>query len=59
MDEIDRADAEIERGLAESIRQARRELAPGKPGDCEMCGEWCGRLVSGICARCRDLYKLP
>ncbi len=38
MDEIDRADMEIERGLAESIRQASRELQPGVPGDCEMFG---------------------
>lgn len=59
MDEIDRADAEIERNLAESIRRASRELKPGVPGDCDLCGEWCGRLVDGACARCRDKYKLP
>lgn len=59
MDEIDRADAEIERNLAEAIRQASCDLKPGTPGDCDMCGEWCGRLVGGACARCRDKYKLP
>lgn len=59
MDEIDRADAEIERSLAEAIRLASRDLQPGVPGDCELCGEWCGRLIGGACAPCRDKYKLP
>jgi hypothetical protein len=56
-DEVDRADAEIERSLAEAIRLSRRaELPPGEPGDCDTCGEWSGRLVEGMCAPCRDRY---
>jgi hypothetical protein len=59
MDEIDRADQEIERSLQESIRLSRKELPPGKPGDCDLCGEWTGRLINGYCAPCRDHFKLP
>jgi hypothetical protein len=39
--------------------QAAAKLDPGVPGDCELCGEWSGRLISGACAWCRDRYKLP
>lgn len=28
-------------------------------GDCDLCGEWSGRLVGGVCAPCRDRHKLP
>lgn len=35
------------------------EMPKGVPGDCEYCGEWCGRLVGGACGFCRDRYKLP
>jgi len=34
-------------------------LAPGVPGDCDICGYWSSRLVQGACAPCRDQYKLP
>lgn len=59
-DEIDRADAEVERSLAEAIRRNRKaEIPAGNPGECDLCGEWSGRLVNGACAPCRDKYKLP
>lgn len=58
MDEADRASPEIDMNLAEAIRRHSKDLAPGKPGDCDMCGEWTGRLVNGTCARCRDKYGL-
>lgn len=29
---------------------------PGKPGDCDTCGEWSGRLIDGECAPCRDRH---
>lgn len=35
------------------IRQ-RAEIAPGTPGECDLCGEWRGRLINGACAPCRD-----
>lgn len=36
-----------------SIRQ-RAEIKPGTPGECDLCGEWSGRLIKGACAPCRD-----
>ena len=57
-DEVDRADAEIERHLHEALRRNRAEIEVGKPGECELCGEESPRLVRGACARCRDKYKL-
>jgi hypothetical protein len=59
MDEADRAGPEVERYLAEAIRQNSRELAPGKPGECDLCGQHSMRLVDGACAPCRDKHKLP
>lgn len=59
MDEADRAGPEVERYIAEAIRKNARELAPGKPGECDLCGEHSMRLVDGACAPCRDKHKLP
>ena len=49
----------------EKIKQAeidairlKAKLDPGYAGDCDMCGEWSGRLINGACAPCRDKYKL-
>lgn len=33
-------------------------MPAGKPGECDLCGEWSGRLVRGACAPCRDLRGL-
>jgi len=38
--------------------RAQAKLDPGIEGDCELCGEWSGRLINGACAPCRDKYKL-
>ena len=27
--------------------------------DCDLCGEWSGRLIAGSCAPCRDRRHLP
>ncbi len=59
MDEVDRATEEVDRLLAEAMRNARAELVPGEPGECELCGEDSPRLVRGACAPCRDRHKLP
>ncbi len=59
MDEVDRANDEVERGLAEALRQAAKPIQEGQPGECDLCGEWSGRLINGACAPCRDKYKLP
>jgi hypothetical protein len=58
MDEIDLAQEREEIATRDAIRRHSKEMAPGKPGDCDMCGEWTGRLVNGTCARCRDKYGL-
>lgn len=57
-DEIDLAQEREEIATRDAIQRAAKDLAPGKPGDCDMCGEWSGRLIGGVCARCRDRYKL-
>lgn len=61
-DEIDLANARIEaetQRAEAAARQAAASIPPGAPGDCDLCGEWSGRLVAGACARCRDRYRLP
>lgn len=58
-DEIDDANARADLMLEASIRAASKPLAAGKPGDCDLCGEWSGRLVGGACAPCRDKRHLP
>lgn len=35
------------------------EIPQGVEGDCDLCGEWFGRLVGGACVPCRTKYKLP
>ena len=57
MDIVDLAQIEIEREEDRRKRE-RYELPEGKEGECDMCGEWSGRLVEGVCAPCRDKYKL-
>lgn len=61
-DDVDRASELIEEQNLESlnkIRKAASNIPKGEPGECELCGEWSGRLVQGACAPCRDRYKLP
>lgn len=58
-DEIDRAQEREQMDRDAAIHAAGRELVPGEPGDCDMCGEWSARLVGGACAPCRDKYRLP
>lgn len=62
MDEIDIANKRAEEELDHSIRQrseAAQRIPKGVPGDCDLCGEWSGRLVGGACAPCRDRHNLP
>ena len=58
MDDADRAQQRIEEQLEDAIRAASRDIPPGKPGECDLCGEWSGRLINGACAPCRDKYNL-
>ena len=61
-DDIDRAQ-ERERIDREAAIKAAVDrvmgLEPGVAGECDLCGEWAGRLIGGACAPCRDRYKLP
>lgn len=62
MDDADLSQAKTEVLEAADIAEVRRRAAAmpkGEPGDCDMCGEWFGRLVKGVCARCRDKNGLP
>lgn len=58
-DEADEAKDREERRVAEGIARAQSQpLQPGVPGDCDLCGEWSGRLILGVCAPCRDHWRL-
>lgn len=61
-DDIDNtaADMEKEHALAMELNRIKVAKIPvGEEGECVRCGEHSLRLVRGICARCRDKYKLP
>lgn len=61
MDDVDITDERTRQALEASlsrVRQAAAQMPAGKPGECDLCGEWSGRLVAGACAPCRDRYKL-
>jgi hypothetical protein len=58
-DEIDLAQEREHIATTAAIRQTAREIPPGEPGGCDLCGEWTARLINGACAPCRDKYGLP
>ena len=61
-DEIDRQlarDEVLDAANLKAIREQAAQIPVGKPGDCDLCGEWSARLVGGACAPCRDRHKLP
>lgn len=61
-DVIDRANdlaAQVTDDAVAEVRRAAASIPVGVEGDCDLCGEWSGRLVQGACARCRDLHRLP
>lgn len=59
-DEADAAQDLAEKALQLAIAQARSKanIPAGVSGDCDLCGEWSGRLIEGVCAPCRDHYGL-
>lgn len=59
-DEIDKANEHQDEMTDRKIKQIRlnSQIKKGIPGDCELCGEHSMRLVDGVCAPCRDRYKL-
>ena len=58
-DAADQASDLIERRVTEEVSKRAADIPKGRPGDCDMCGEWFGRLVGGACVPCRERYKLP
>ena len=59
-DEIDLAAEHEEMHRQQALAQIKPfVLQSGVAGDCEICGEWFGRLIGGACAPCRDKHKLP
>lgn len=61
MDDADRAqiDEEMQEEAKLRLRAAQTyEIPAGNPGECDMCGEWSGRLIGGVCSPCRDRYRL-
>lgn len=61
-DEIDaaqlREQEDTERALT-AARETAARIPKGEPGECGRCGEESPRLVNGVCAPCRDKYRLP
>lgn len=58
-DDLDLAQERENIAREDAIRAASKPIPPGVPGECELCGEWSGRLINGVCAPCRDKWKLP
>ena len=61
-DEVDMTDERTTAEKADTIARISRAAASipaGEPGECDLCGEWSGRLVEGVCAPCRDRHNLP
>ncbi len=58
IDQMAERNERMDAATVEAVR-ANAELVPGEPGDCDLCGEWSGRIVRGACAPCRDKWKLP
>ncbi len=58
-DEFDLAQEREEIARNAAIRNNAKDIPPGTPGECDLCGEWSGRLINGACAPCRDKRKLP
>lgn len=61
-DDVDITQARIEileAAEIAAVRERASKIPAGVPGECDLCGEWNGRLVKGVCAPCRDKYGLP
>lgn len=56
-DEADIAGDYIEKQMAQTVAATRADIDPGKPGECDICGEFSGRLIAGVCAPCRELEE--
>jgi len=59
-DDVDIASDRTQLAIDAKVKQISdaAKLDKGIAGDCDLCGEWSGRLIDGACAQCRDRYKL-
>ncbi len=57
-DEIDLAQEREQMATDDAIRHAAKDIPKGDPGECDLCGEWFGRLIGGACVPCRNKYHL-
>jgi hypothetical protein len=60
-DEVDIANEVAELRLQKQLKNHFDKAAAieeGTEGECDLCGNYSGRLVRGACAPCRDKYKL-
>lgn len=55
-DDMDLASDREEIARQAAIKSAAKDLEPGSPGDCSICGEFTQRLVRNACAACRMQY---
>lgn len=58
-DDIDRTNDRVLAETSALIAAAAADIPTGQPGECDLCGEWSGRLIDGNCAPCREKYRLP
>lgn len=61
MDDVDKTQERDQIAADQAIQKVRDAAAviqPGTAGECEMCGEWSGRLVKGACAPCREKWRM-
>ena len=59
LDDAQKRDMDMVEEGVKVVRERAAKIPVGVPGDCTRCGEPSGRLVGGVCAPCRDKYKLP
>jgi hypothetical protein len=59
LDKIEERDAPLHEAWIGEVRARAAAMPVGRPGECDLCGEWSGRLVNGACAPCRDRRGLP
>ena len=52
------AEMMTEAAIKKVLMGGRKDTPAGVQGECDLCGEWSGRLVEGACAPCRDHYGL-
>ena len=60
VDIVDRGNDRAQEILDDNLAAVPKPgVISSNPGDCDLCGRWSGRLVGGVCAPCRDRWKLP